>query len=289
MAPGATILPIRVLGWMRDATGAFQVVGRSDLLLAGLERAVDPNEDGDTVDAAPIALAALSEPYAAFADGPEARAVAGAGRLGTLVVAAAGNDGPGSGSFGTIGAPGGAPDALTVGAADLRRQVMTARVSVAVGGNQLFDGVSRVLGEAAPSRQLDVAGQDVTAIPADETPVVPRVRSSVARGAEAVLVYGSALPASSLDLEEGATVPVVTVPSRSAERLPLLGRAAQRSRSRSAQQSRSRTPISDGSRRSRLVGPSSTGNSSRSSSRRVSASRPSTRERAPRASRATRP
>ena len=82
VAPGATILPIRVLGWMRDATGAFQVVGRSDLLLAGLERAVDPNEDGDTADAAPIALAALSEPYAAFADGPEARAVAGAGRLG---------------------------------------------------------------------------------------------------------------------------------------------------------------------------------------------------------------
>ena len=61
---------------------------------AGLERAVDPNGDGDAHDAARIALVPLAEPFAAFADGPLARAVQGALRLDTLVVVAAGNDGP---------------------------------------------------------------------------------------------------------------------------------------------------------------------------------------------------
>ena len=166
---------------------------------------------------------------------------------------------------------------------------MTARVSVSVGGNQLFDGVSRVLGEAAPSRQLDVAGQDVTAIPADGTPVVPRVRSSVARGAEAVLVYGSALPASSLDLEEGATVPVVTVPLE-------VGGAVAAARASSTEVSvtigpAEPNPNPDFGRVAPFSsrGPVFDGQLKPSSSRRVSASRPSTRERAPRASRATRP
>ena len=120
IAPGATVLPIRVLGWMRALDGGYHVVGRGDVLVAGLERAVDPNGDGDVRDAARIALAPLIEPYAAFADSPEARAVAGALELGTLVVAAAGNDGPAGAGFGTVGAPGGAAAALTVGAADLR-------------------------------------------------------------------------------------------------------------------------------------------------------------------------
>ncbi|MHB8060028.1 MAG: S8 family serine peptidase, partial [Gaiellaceae bacterium] len=47
VAPGASILPIRVAGWQRDTSGAFQVYGRTDQLIAGLERAVDPNGDGD--------------------------------------------------------------------------------------------------------------------------------------------------------------------------------------------------------------------------------------------------
>ncbi len=87
VAGGATVLPIRVAGWQPDARGGWAVYARSDQLIAGLDRAVDPNDDGDAHDAARIALVALAEPFAGFADGPEARAVAGALALDTLVVA----------------------------------------------------------------------------------------------------------------------------------------------------------------------------------------------------------
>ena len=93
VAPGATVLPIRVAGWQPSADGSQLVYARSDQLIAGLERAVDPNGDGDAHDAVRVALVGVAEPYAAFTDGPEARAAQGALDLGTLVVAPAGNDG----------------------------------------------------------------------------------------------------------------------------------------------------------------------------------------------------
>ena len=95
VAPGASVLPIRVAGWQPDAAATWRVYARTDQLIAGLERAVDPNDDGDAHDAARVALIALAEPFAAFADGPLARAAAGALALDTLVVAPAGNDGRG--------------------------------------------------------------------------------------------------------------------------------------------------------------------------------------------------
>ena len=121
VAPGASILPIRVAGWQPSADGGFAVYARTDQLLAGLERAVDPDDDGDVLDAARIAVVGVTEPFASFADGPVALAVAGAARLDMLVVVPAGNEGPAGPGYGSIGGPGGAPAALTVGAADLRR------------------------------------------------------------------------------------------------------------------------------------------------------------------------
>ena len=70
IAPGASILPIRVGGWQPDAEGGYSVYSRTDQILAGLEAAVDPNDDGDAHDAARIALIGMVEPYAAFPDGP---------------------------------------------------------------------------------------------------------------------------------------------------------------------------------------------------------------------------
>src|SRR6478736_1304324 len=52
VAPGVALLPIRVAGWQPDTSGGVSVYGRTDQLLAGLELAVDPNEDGDAHDAA---------------------------------------------------------------------------------------------------------------------------------------------------------------------------------------------------------------------------------------------
>ncbi len=72
VAPGATVLPIRVAGWQPAADGSELVYARSDQLLAGLERAVDPNGDGDAHDAVRVASTGVVEPYAAFTDGPEA-------------------------------------------------------------------------------------------------------------------------------------------------------------------------------------------------------------------------
>ena len=83
--------------------------GRTDQVIAGLERAVDPNGDGDTHDAVRVALLGVAEPYAAFTDGPEAQAVQGALDLNTLVVAPAGNDGSAGPTFGSIAGPAGAP------------------------------------------------------------------------------------------------------------------------------------------------------------------------------------
>ena len=105
VAPGATVFPIRVAGWQPDAEGRSIVYGRSDQLIAGLERAVDPDGDGDAHDAARIALIGLAEPFASFADSPESRAVEGALALDTLVVAPAGNDGAAGPLYGSLGGP----------------------------------------------------------------------------------------------------------------------------------------------------------------------------------------
>jgi subtilisin family serine protease len=200
-APGADILPIRVQG---------KNGGGSDVLLAGLERAVDPDGDGDVEDATTIALAPVVEPYAAFADGPEALAVAGALELGTLVVAAAGNDGPAGAGFGTVGAPASAAAALAVGAADLRADLPATAVTVRAGDEILFDGVTRVLGPIRPDQSL--TGGAVL-IPADGTPLGPKVRAAKAAGAAVVLVYGSTLPAGALELDESTAIPVVAIPA----------------------------------------------------------------------------
>ena len=120
VAPGATVLPIRIAGWQPSADGRDIVYARSDQLIAGLDRAVDPNGDGDAHDAVRVALVGVAEPYAAFTDSPEARAVQGALDLNTLVVAPAGNDGGAGPSFGSIAGPGGRAGALAVGATDSR-------------------------------------------------------------------------------------------------------------------------------------------------------------------------
>ena len=123
--------------------------------MAGLERAVDPDGNGDLRDAADIALAAVVEPFAAFSDSPESRAVAGATRLGTLVVAAAGNDGrAGREGFGSVGGPGGAPDALTVGALDARSNLLQTNATLLVDSDEVLDAPVRVLGAVAPRAAL---------------------------------------------------------------------------------------------------------------------------------------
>src|SRR5207245_1469098 len=116
--------------------------GRSDQLTAGLERAVDPNDDGDAHDAARIALVSLAAPFAGFADGPEALAAEGALALDTLVVAPAGNDGAAGAGYGDVSGPGGGAAVLTVGAIDARTRTDRARVVMRPGPTALPGGAA---------------------------------------------------------------------------------------------------------------------------------------------------
>jgi hypothetical protein len=246
VAPDASVLPIRVAGWQPDVSGGWAVYSRSDQLIAGLERAVDPDQDGDAHDAARIAVVGLAAPYAAFADAPDARAVVGALALDTLVVAAAGNDGPGGPAFGSLSSPGAAPAALSVGAADLRSQTEMVRVAVRVGLDVLDDRVLPLAGAVLPtrSRELPLAapadrasarptGGSLAAPPpleaffdrrglslvagraalvrAGDDPVAA-VENAARAGAAAIVLYGAAIPPGGLGLDESVPVPVVALP-----------------------------------------------------------------------------
>src|SRR4051794_28857509 len=239
VATGASLLPIRIAGWQRDLTGSWAVFARSDQLIAGLERAVDPNLDGDAHDAARLALVGVASPYAAFADSPEARAVRGALQLDTLFVAPAGNDGPAGPGFGSVASPGGAPAALTVGAADLRPRVEEVPVAVRTGLRMLLDRRLPLAGAVVSGKPLELElaaprapspGSDVSTLAEffDEKGVSlvagkaalvragsdPRlaIEQAVAAGARTVVVHGGELPAGGVGLDESVDVPVVSVP-----------------------------------------------------------------------------
>jgi hypothetical protein len=237
VAPGARVLPIRVAGLRRDALGRPAVFGRTDELLAGLERAVDPNGDGDAHDAVRVALVGVAEPFASFADSPEARAVAGALALNTLVVAPAGNDGAGH-AYGTVSGPAGAPAALAVGAADLRPELASVRVVVSdrlhvildrrlVTGQAALSEPRLALAVAAPALRTtplladyflggySAVGGRAALVPAGVDPVAA-VRRAAAAGAAAVLLYGADPASSAIGPDDAAPIPVVAVPAEAA-------------------------------------------------------------------------
>jgi minor extracellular serine protease Vpr len=229
IAPGASILPIRVGGWQPDAEGGYSVYSRTDQILAGLESAVDPNDDGDAHDAARIALIGMVEPYAAFADGPLERGVAGAADLDVLTIVPAGNDGGAGPGYGSIAGPGAAETALTVAAADGRLAAPTVRVFVRAGLRVLYEddvplggapsgtvtaGVVLVDRRTA-ARGISALFSDGVSAVAGRTVLLPRaalsedtVEEATSAGALAVLVDGP-LPAGAFSLDVPASVPVV--------------------------------------------------------------------------------
>jgi len=247
VAPGASILPIRVAGWQPDAEGGVSVYGRSDQLLAGLEAAVDPNADGDAHDAARVALVGVVEPFASFPDSPLARATKGALELGTLVVGAAGNDGAAGPGYGSVASPGGTPGALGVAATDSRRRSPTAHVLLRAGLGVLASGETALGGAFGPG---DVFDAPVVALPRRQVvavtegnaldrlfdpagysrvagtaallppgPTTPEVVSELsAAGVRAVLVQGP-LPAGSLGIDDPIEVPIVGIPVDAAAKL----------------------------------------------------------------------
>ena len=104
VAPKADLYGIRVL----DARG----FGSSSGVIQGIEWAIDPNGDGDISDH--LDIINLSLGGGGTADTPDSQAINRASNAGIVPVVAAGNDG-GYGYW-TIGSPGAARNALTVGA-----------------------------------------------------------------------------------------------------------------------------------------------------------------------------
>jgi hypothetical protein len=179
----------------------------------------------------------VAAPYAAFSDSPEARAIRGALWLDTLVVAPAGNDGPAGPGYGSIASPGGASDALTAGAADLRSQAEEVPVAVRTGIDLLLDRRLPLAGAVTSSRPMELTlvaprtapdaepqlsdffdGHGVSTVAGHAALIRvgrdPRlaIEDAAAAGARAVVLYGIQLPAGGLGLDESVDVPVVSLP-----------------------------------------------------------------------------
>jgi hypothetical protein len=165
-AAGERAMTIRVAGYGSTP----EIHGTSDTLIAGLERAVDPDGDGAIDDAVRVALVGVNAPYAGFGDSPEGQAVRGADKLGTLVVAPAGNEGPARPPNGVVGSPGAARAALTAGATEAGAGVP--RVKVTIGGRELA-GATALGGRPAPGK---LAGP----VTSTDTAALLRGRPSVA-------------------------------------------------------------------------------------------------------------
>ncbi|HET7433943.1 MAG TPA: S8 family serine peptidase [Thermoanaerobaculia bacterium] len=104
VAPDASLIAYKVL----DGLGS----GDEDNIIAAIERAVDPDQNGDTSDHVDVINMSLGG--AAQADDPTALAVENASAKGVLVVVANGN----GGDYGFVPSPAIAPSAISVGAID---------------------------------------------------------------------------------------------------------------------------------------------------------------------------
>ncbi len=251
VAPGATVLPIRVAGWQPATDGRYLVYARSDQLIAGLDRAVDPNGDGDAHDAVRVALIGVTEPYGAFTDDPEALAVQGALDLNTVVVVPAGNDGAAGPAFGSIAGPAASPAAIAVAATDSRATLPRVHIVLRRGLDVILDDRLPLLGPGAPSGRATlqvatprattgapgaaaadffdadglsrVAGRAVV-LPVGDDPQ-GQVAAADRAGAAAVLFYGEGLPPGALPVSESERTPVVEIPAAEAAELLAAQRA----------------------------------------------------------------
>lgn len=123
IAPEATLLAYKVLA--KDGTGQLSWI------MAGVERAMDPDGDGDSSDRADIVNMSLGGPLSrndALVAAVERSIAAGA-----IFCLAAGN----SFDYGAIGSPAAAPSAITVGATDLKDEPATFTSRGPLGGSWL--------------------------------------------------------------------------------------------------------------------------------------------------------
>ena len=248
VAPGASILPIRVAGWQPDADGGVSVYGRSDQLLAGLEAAVDPNARRRRPRRGPRSRSSAWWSPSRRSRTARSRAPRAArSRSAPSSSHPPGTTAPRGRRTGASPAPGGAPGALGVAATDSRRRSPTAHVLLRAGLGVLASGETPLGGAFGPGEVIEapvvalprrqvvavtegnalerlfdpegysrVAGTAALLPPGPTTPEV--VSELSAAGVRAVLVEGP-LPAGSLGLDDPVDVPIVGIPFDAATRL----------------------------------------------------------------------
>jgi hypothetical protein len=96
--------------------GRTQSLARTDRVLAAMDRAADPDNNGDLSDHSSVILLGMAGAGGSGGASPLDQAARSADELGTVVVAPAGNSGPGRVTgLGTVGAPATSTSVLTVG------------------------------------------------------------------------------------------------------------------------------------------------------------------------------
>ena len=241
----AKLMPIQVLELQHG-----ELMGTTATLLAGIDRALDPNGDGDLTDRAHVLLAPVAEPIAGFADSAETDAARGVEAAGSVFVSAAGNDGPTMARFGTIATPAASPFVLAIGASDGRAVLPRVSVKVRIGEAERTVDAAPLAGALAPAADVTtpivritgptrsdpsrapgvavtgVVEGDLRAVDGsslvqgkavlverDGQPLLAKALAATAAGASALVLYGDdPVAAGALGLDDRVTIPVVVIP-----------------------------------------------------------------------------
>lgn len=149
------LLAYRVLG-REQVDGREHVLARSDRVLAALERAVDPDGDGDPRDRAEVILLGVAAGFDGAGTDPIGRSLALADRVGATVVAPAGNDGPTFSLPGSVGGPAAGPTVIAVGGVSSPTTPRAADLRITLGPAEVGLGPLPLMGPAPPATALPV-------------------------------------------------------------------------------------------------------------------------------------
>lgn len=169
--------------------GRLRPLARTDRVLAALERAVDPDGDGDTADGAEVILLGLADGFAGGGIDPVSDALAAADRIGATVVAPAGNDGPTFARPGAVGGPASGPTVIAVGGLSAASTPRTVALDVHLGPAEARLGPLPLMGAGPSAAKLPVVVlRDDAGIATGGTPEAFRAPDGSSRVAGALVV-----------------------------------------------------------------------------------------------------
>ncbi len=221
--------------------GRLRPLARSDRVLAALERAVDPNGDGDPSDTAKVILLGVASGFDAAGTDPVADAAQEADRVGATVVAPAGNDGPTFSRPGSVGGPAARPTVIAVGGTSADRTARTADLDARLGPAAARLGPLPLLGPDPTGGELPVVvlrddagvsrgGSDEQFRTPDGVSLVTGALVVVARGGAPIVetaARAAAAGAAALALwDEDGVASYPAIPGDSGLALPVVGLGA---------------------------------------------------------------